>query len=76
MLRQRTLKSSIRAAGIGLHSGERIYLTVRPAAVDTGIVFRRTDLSPMVDIPARADAVGETMMSTNLLRGGVRVATV
>ncbi len=76
MLRQRTLKSSIRAAGIGLHSGERIYLTVKPAAIDTGIVFRRTDLSPMVDIPAHADAVGETMMSTNLLRDGVRVATV
>ncbi len=76
MLRQRTLKSAIRAAGIGLHSGERIYLTVKPAAVDTGIVFRRTDLNPAVDIAAHAHAVGETVMSTNLVRDGVRIATI
>lgn len=54
MIRQRTLKNIIRATGIGLHSGEKVYLTLRPAAVDTGIVFRRMDLDPVVEIPALA----------------------
>ena len=58
MIRQRTLKNIIRATGIGLHSGEKVYLTLRPAAVDTGIVFRRMDLDPMVEIPALAKNVG------------------
>ena len=58
MIRQRTLKNIIRATGIGLHSGEKVYLTLRPAAVDTGIVFRRMDLDPVVEIPALAKNVG------------------
>ena len=76
MIRQRTLKNIIRATGIGLHSGEKVYLTLRPAAVDTGIVFRRMDLDPMVEIPALAKNVGETTMSTTLVKGDVKVDTV
>ncbi len=76
MIRQRTLKNTIRATGVGLHSGEKVYLTLKPAPADTGIVFRRTDLKPAVEILARAENVGETMLSTTLVRDGVRVATV
>ena len=76
MIRQRTLKNTIRATGVGLHSGEKVYLTLRPAAVNTGIVFRRVDLEPAVDIPATATAVGDTTMSTTLVQDGVRVDTV
>lgn len=76
MIRQRTLKNVIRATGIGLHTGEKVYLTLRPAAVDTGIVFRRVDLDPPVEIPARAENVGDTTLSTSLVCGGARVATV
>ena len=76
MIRQRTLKNIIRATGIGLHSGEKVYLTLRPAAVDTGIVFRRMDLDPVVEIPALAKNVGETTMSTTLVKGEVKVDTV
>ncbi len=76
MIRQRTLKNTIRATGVGLHSGEKVYLTLRPAPVDTGIVFRRTDLEPTVEIRACAENVGETMLSTTLVKEGVRVATV
>ncbi|WP_205341081.1 UDP-3-O-acyl-N-acetylglucosamine deacetylase [Denitrificimonas caeni] len=76
MIRQRTLKNIIRATGIGLHSGEKVYLTLRPASVDTGIVFRRMDLDPAVEIPALAKNVGETTMSTTLVKGGVKVDTV
>ncbi len=76
MIRQRTLKNIIRATGIGLHSGEKVYLTLRPAAVDTGIVFRRMDLDPMVEIPALAKNVGETTMSTTLVKGDAKVDTV
>jgi len=76
MIRQRTLKNTIRATGVGLHSGEKVYLTLKPAPADTGIVFRRTDLNPAVEIQARAENVGETMLSTTLVRDGVRVATV
>jgi UDP-3-O-[3-hydroxymyristoyl] N-acetylglucosamine deacetylase len=76
MIRQRTLKNIIRATGIGLHSGEKVYLTLRPAAVDTGIVFRRMDLDPMVEIPALAKNVGETTMSTTLVKDDVKVDTV
>lgn len=61
---------------MGIHTGEKVYMTLRPAAVDTGIVFRRVDLADPVDIPARADLVGETTMSSTLIRDGVRVATV
>jgi len=76
MIRQRTLKNVIRATGIGLHTGEKVYLTLRPAAVDTGIVFRRVDLDPPVEIPARAENVGDTTLSTSLVCDGARVATV
>jgi UDP-3-O-[3-hydroxymyristoyl] N-acetylglucosamine deacetylase len=75
MLNQRTLKNSIRATGVGLHSGTKVLMTLRPAAPDSGIVFRRTDLDEPVDIPARADFVGETVLGTTLLRDGVKVAT-
>ncbi|PAV26034.1 UDP-3-O-[3-hydroxymyristoyl] N-acetylglucosamine deacetylase [Tamilnaduibacter salinus] len=76
MIRQRTLKNTIRATGVGLHSGEKVYLTLKPAPVDTGIVFRRTDLDPVGEIKARAEAVGETMLSTTLVENGVRVMTI
>ncbi|KAF0807965.1 UDP-3-O-[3-hydroxymyristoyl] N-acetylglucosamine deacetylase [Alcanivorax xiamenensis] len=76
MIRQRTLKNVIRATGVGLHTGEKVYLTVRPAPVDTGIVFRRVDLDPVVEIKAGAHNVGETTLSTTLVRNGVKVGTV
>ncbi|RMF95557.1 MAG: UDP-3-O-acyl-N-acetylglucosamine deacetylase [Gammaproteobacteria bacterium] len=76
MLRQRSLKSVIRATGIGLHSGRKVYMTLRPAAENTGIVFRRVDLEPPADVPADALAVGETTLGTTLVKGEVRVATV
>lgn len=76
MIRQRTLKNTIRATGVGLHSGEKVYLTLKPAPVDSGIVFCRTDLEPAVNIPARAENVGETTMSTTLVNGDVKVDTV
>jgi len=76
MIRQRTLKNTIRATGVGLHSGEKVYLTLKPAPVDTGIVFRRTDLDPVVEIKACAECVGDTMLSTTLVKDGVRVATI
>ena len=76
MIKQRTLKNIIRATGVGLHTGDKVYLTLRPAAPNTGIVFRRTDLDPPVDIRARQDNVGDTRLSTTLMNGEVRVATV
>ncbi len=76
MIRQRTLKNIIRATGIGLHTGEKVYLTLRPAAVDTGIVFRRVDLEPVVEIEAKPENVGDTRLSTTLMNGDVRVSTV
>jgi UDP-3-O-[3-hydroxymyristoyl] N-acetylglucosamine deacetylase len=76
MLRQRTLKTAIRATGVGLHTGEKVYMTLRPAAENSGINFRRVDLDPPVDIPADARLVGETMLGTTLIRDGVKVATV
>ncbi len=76
MVGQRTLKNVIRATGIGLHTGRKILMTVRPAAPDTGIIFRRTDLSLPVEIPARAENVGDTMMGTSLVKGDVRISTV
>src|SRR3569832_1193465 len=75
MIKQRTLKNVIRATGVGLHSGEKVYLTLRPAAVDAGIVFRRVDLDPPVEIRARAEIVGETTLSTSLVHGDVRIST-
>src|SRR5690606_36491733 len=76
MIRQRTLKNVIRATGVGIHSGEKVYMTLRPAAPDTGIVFRRVDLDEPVEIQARAEHVGDTSMSTTLVRDNVHVATV
>lgn len=76
MVRQRTLKNTIRATGVGLHSGEKVYLTLNPAPVDTGIIFRRVDLDPVVEIPARATLVGDTRLSTTLMVGDVRISTV
>ena len=76
MLRQRTLKNLIRATGVGLHSGDKVFLTLRPAPVDTGIVFRRTDLDPEVEIPANAELVSETVLCTGLSREGAKVQTV
>jgi UDP-3-O-[3-hydroxymyristoyl] N-acetylglucosamine deacetylase len=76
MIRQRTLRSSIRATGVGLHNGEKVYLTLRPAPVDTGVVFRRVDLDQPVEIEAAAENVGETAWSTTLVKDGVRVSTV
>ena len=76
MLRQRTLKNVIRATGVGLHSGEKVFLTLRPAPAEAGIVFRRVDLDPTVEIPARADLVTETVLCTGLSRGAGKVMTV
>ncbi|MCG7986044.1 MAG: UDP-3-O-acyl-N-acetylglucosamine deacetylase [Candidatus Thiodiazotropha weberae] len=76
MIWQRTLKNVIRATGVGLHTGEKVYLTLRPAAPDTGIIFRRVDLDPPVEIRACAENVGDTRLSSTLVQDGVRVSTV
>ncbi len=76
MIRQRTLKNTIRATGVGLHTGEKIYLTLRPAAIDTGVVFRRVDLNPPVEIRAHPENVGDTRLSTTLVQGEIRISTV
>ncbi|HKZ09473.1 MAG TPA: UDP-3-O-acyl-N-acetylglucosamine deacetylase [Rhodanobacteraceae bacterium] len=76
MIKQRTLKNVIRATGVGLHTGEKVYMTLRPAAVNTGIVFRRTDLAEPVSIPSRCEYVGDTRLSSTLIKGDVRVGTV
>ncbi|MBI2382103.1 MAG: UDP-3-O-acyl-N-acetylglucosamine deacetylase [Gammaproteobacteria bacterium] len=76
MIRQRTLKTAIRATGVGLHTGKKVYLTLRPAPVDTGLVFRRVDLDPVVEIHARPENVGDTTLSTCLVKDGVRISTV
>ena len=76
MLQQRTLKSLTKAVGVGLHSGQRVELTLRPAQPDTGIVFRRVDLPVPVDIPVSAEAVTDTRMASTISRGGAKVHTV
>ncbi|WP_028388171.1 UDP-3-O-acyl-N-acetylglucosamine deacetylase [Legionella fairfieldensis] len=76
MIKQRTPKKVIQATGVGLHSGEKVLLTLHPAPINTGIIFRRTDLSPVVEIPALYDCVGDTMLCTSLQKNGVKVATV
>ncbi|HHC73064.1 MAG TPA: UDP-3-O-acyl-N-acetylglucosamine deacetylase [Thiotrichales bacterium] len=76
MIRQRTLKNVIRATGVGLHTGKKVYLTLRPAPVDTGIIFRRVDLPEVVEIRASHENVGDTRLSTSLVRGDVRISTV
>ena len=76
MIRQRTLKNVIGATGVGLHTGKKVYLTLRPAPVNTGIVFRRVDLDPIAEIPAALDRVSDTRLSTTIEHNGVRVSTV
>lgn len=76
MLKQRTLKTVTRAVGVGLHSGQRVELTLRPAPPDQGIVFRRVDLPRPVDIPVRATSVSDTRMASTLAQGDARVLTV
>ncbi|MGR9052851.1 MAG: UDP-3-O-acyl-N-acetylglucosamine deacetylase [Gammaproteobacteria bacterium] len=76
MIRQRTLRNTIRATGVGLHTGDKVYLTLRPAAADTGIKFRRTDLDEPVTINATPENVGETTLSTTLVQNGVKISTV
>jgi len=76
VIKQRTLKTLIRATGVGLHTGEKVYLTLRPAAANTGIVFRRVDLASPVEIKADPYAVGDTRLSSCLEKDGVRVSTV
>lgn len=76
MLKQRTLKNVIRATGVGVHTGEKVFLTLRPAPANTGILFRRVDCNPPVEIPARAEYVGDTSFCTTLVKDGVRVGTV
>ena len=76
MISQRTLKNVIRATGVGLHTGEKVYLTLRPAPVDTGIVFVRVDIDPAVEIPASTEYVGDTTLATTLVMDGHRISTV
>ncbi len=76
MIRQRTLKNVIRATGVGLHTGKKVYLTLRPAPADHGITFRRVDLDPVVEIKASPENVGDTSLSTSLMNGDVRISTV
>lgn len=75
-LKQRTLKNVIKATGITLHGGQSVVLTLRPAPVNTGVIFRRTDLNPPVEIPATAENVGDTIMQTTLIKDNVRIATI
>ena len=76
MIRQRTLKNVIRATGVGLHTGKKVLLTLRPAPTNTGIIFRRVDIDPAVEIPAKPKYVGDTSLSTTLVKNKVRISTV
>lgn len=76
MIKQRTLKNVVRATGVGVHTGEKVYLTLTPAPANTGIIFRRTDIKPIVEIPASVQYIGDTSLSTCLTKADVRVATV
>ena len=76
MINQRTLKNVIHATGVGVHTGEKVYLTLRPAPTNTGIVFCRTDLDKTVCIPALAENVGDTTLSTSLVKNNVRITTI
>jgi UDP-3-O-[3-hydroxymyristoyl] N-acetylglucosamine deacetylase len=76
VIRQRTLKNVIKATGVGIHTGEKVLMTLRPAAPNTGIIFRRVDLDPIPEIKATATNVGDTSMNTTLVRDNVRVSTV
>ena len=76
MIRQRTLKNVIRATGVGLHTGKKVLLTLRPAPTNTGVIFRRVDIDPTVEIPAKPKYVGDTSLSTTLVKNKVRISTV
>ncbi len=76
MIKQRTLKNVIRATGVGLHTGEKVYLTLRPAPVDSGIIFRRVDSPQLMEIRACPENVSDTRLSTTLEHNGARVSTV
>lgn len=76
MLKQRTLKTLVRATGVGLHSGVKVTMVLRPAPVDTGIVFRRVDLEPPVDLPAQPHGVGDTRMASTLQQGEAKLSTI
>lgn len=76
MIKQRTLKNTIRATGVGLHTGNKVYLTLRPAPIDTGIVFRRVDFEEAVDVRACPQNVTDTRFSTTIEKDGVRISTV
>ena len=76
MIRQKTLKNVIRATGVGLHTGEKIYLTLRPASVNTGIIFIRVDSDPVVEIPALTENVGDTTLATTISRNGQNISTI
>ena len=76
MIRQKTLKNVIRATGVGLHTGEKIYLTLRPAPADTGIVFVRVDVEPAVEIPALTENVGDTTLATTIAQNGQKISTI
>lgn len=77
MIRQRTLKEIVKTTGVGLHSGRKVTLTLRPAAANTGVIYRRTDLEPAVDFPADANSVRDTMLCTALVNDeGIRISTV
>ena len=76
MIKQRTLKNVIRATGVGLHTGKKVLLTLRPASANTGIIFRRVDLDPAVEIPAKPKYVGDTSLSTTLVKNNIRISTV
>lgn len=76
MLRQRTINNPIRASGVGLHSGKKVLMVVKPAPADTGVVFRRIDLDAPIEVPAYAENVGETTLGTSLIKDGVRISTI
>ncbi len=76
MIAQRTLKNTVRATGVGIHTGQKVFITLKPAAINTGIVFRRVDYKRPINIQAGAEQVGETSMSTTLVKNGVKVGTV
>ena len=76
MIRQRTLKNVIRATGVGLHTGEKVYLTLRPAPIDTGVIFVREDAKPATVIPALTEFVGDTTLATTIVKDGYRISTI
>ena len=76
MFRQRTIKTTMKATGVGLHTGKKVLMTLRPAGINTGIIFRRVDIDPFIDIPADAKLVGETNLGTTLIKNNTKVATI